>query len=53
LLFGNFADVGVFEVEDADLHREFGLGLEIDETKEVGERMERRPAEKDEDRLCL
>jgi len=52
LLFGNLADVGVFEVEDVDRHREFGLGFEIDETKEVGERMERRPAEREEERLC-
>jgi hypothetical protein len=30
----------------------FGLGLEIEETNDVGERMERRPAEKNEERLC-
>jgi hypothetical protein len=53
LLFGNLADVGVFEVEDVDRHREFGLGFEIDVTSEVGERRERRPADKDEERLCL
>ena len=43
---------------DVDRHREgpaheFGLGLETEETKEVGERMERRPAENDDERLCL
>jgi hypothetical protein len=42
---------------DVDRHREgpaheFGLGLDIEETKEVGERMERRPEEKDDERLC-
>ena len=50
MLFGNLTDVGVFEVEDVDRHREFGLWFEIDETKEVGEIRERRPADKDEER---
>ena len=47
----------MFEADDVDRHREgpareFGLGLEMEETKEVGERIERRPDKKDEERPC-
>jgi len=42
---------------DVDHHREgpaheFGLGFETEETQEIGKRMERSPAEKDDERLC-
>jgi hypothetical protein len=56
IVVANASTLGLLLEVDIDHHRKvrptFGLGLEMEETNDIGEITERKPAEKDEERLC-